>query len=529
MAPRIGKACAVVCLPLALLGGCSDRATQPAASSELATPAILQELRDKAPGPWRLQGAPIVAARPIPIEPASANTPADEPSDDQPIDAPAPDTIDSSNLPSEPASEPVAPIEVPVEPAAEAVTAPDVTPERTVPAAKSEEVAPVADDVTPSAAKPADDEKPADSSVRFVPAESAKPAEVVEQHEEAEPRSRGLRPAVDAPPERTTLPWAVKAPRTSEMVAVMRRASERVHHGFQLAQRGAFYSAKTDFIAALQLVASANDAQRSTRFYGRALVAGLDAMKEAGDFSRHNPREPEIDVARIVAGHKTTVLKNIDTQDMSPVQAAGRYYSYAQEQLTAAAAQELSASMALYGLGKIALATDDARRTLQIERTAQAMTLYQASLMTSPQNFRSANELGVLLAENGNYERARDMLVRSATQAPHAVTLNNLSVVHARLGQAQLAESARQRADELAAAGQLGNAPAVKWIGTEEFARSIPPSDALTPLAAPPRTVASSTPAPAAPPVAAQAPVEAKPAENVARKGSDWLPRPTRR
>ena len=92
------------------------------------------------------------------------------------------------------------------------------------------------------------------------------------------------------------------------------------------------------------------------------------------------------------------------------------------------------------------------------------MTLYQAAVLAEPKNFLAANELGVLLAENGNLARARELLAHSARLYPAAVTLQNLAAVHVRLGEREQADQALAKAMELepgrqnrrAVAGEVG-------------------------------------------------------------------------
>ena len=158
--------------------------------------------------------------------------------------------------------------------------------------------------------------------------------------------------AVEAAESRGELPWAHVPAITTEMVAVVQRADARVRHGFQLAERGALYSARAEFIAGLQIIAQANDAQQNTQLYSKSLTAGIVALKESSEFVRQNAGKPEIEVKRLVAAHKTPVLKNVTAERISPTLAAKRYYDFAQEQLAAAAAQEPTGSMALYGLAQ---------------------------------------------------------------------------------------------------------------------------------------------------------------------------------
>jgi tetratricopeptide (TPR) repeat protein len=291
------------------------------------------------------------------------------------------------------------------------------------------------------------------------------------------------------------------------------RADQRVRRGFQLAGRGALYSARAEFVAALQLIAQANDAQQNTQLYGKALTAGVVALKESADFVRQNTAHPNIDAARIVAGHKTPILKAAPAARLTPMFAAQSYYNFVQEQLAGAAAQDPGSSMALYGLGKIAIASASANKTRQLEYTAQAMALCQAALMADPNNFRAANDLAVLLAENGSLQKARELLIRSVTLSSQAATWQNLAAVHSRLGEEQLAEQARQKALAMPR-GRDPWSTAVEWVDPATFARAVSPSDGLVPE-------------PAANPKAPQAQRDpAEPAKSMAKKGIfDRLPK----
>src|SRR5262249_884659 len=80
------------------------------------------------------------------------------------------------------------------------------------------------------------------------------------------------------------LPRARRRPRNSEMNAVLANADDFTRNGFDLAKRGALYSARARFVQALQLIAQAQDAEQETRLYTKALAAGLTAMKESRDF-----------------------------------------------------------------------------------------------------------------------------------------------------------------------------------------------------------------------------------------------------
>ena len=365
----------------------------------------------------------------------------------------------------------------------------------------------------------------ADSDLTTLPSDEPDAAEYFdnESPEGSEPTDPDIEPipeqrdAEELAPQGTALPWANRGPRTSAMAAVAVQADGRIRHGVRLAERGAFYSARAEFVAALQLIAQASDAQQDTRLYTSSLVSGLTAIREASGFVRSNASNGAIDLKRIIAGHKTPVLKHATADELSSTVAAQKYYTYGQEQLAVAASQEMTASMALFGLGKAAVAGTANQPLRKLEYIAQAMTFYQAALMGAPGNFRAANELGVLLAENGNLPRAREVLIHSVTLSPQAATWLNLQVVHARLGEYQLAERARQQAELLRPAG---SGPVVQWVDADTFARTSPLGDGLTPPSSAAQSAAQTskaTPPPAAP-------------ANMAKKGiSDWLPKNLRR
>jgi tetratricopeptide (TPR) repeat protein len=317
--------------------------------------------------------------------------------------------------------------------------------------------------------------------------------------------------------EYTKLPWADPSRRSPELVAELKRADERVLHGYELASRGAVYAARAEFIAALRIIAQAHDNQDGTRRYSRAAAAGLTALKEAKDFIRTSSTLREVEISSMLVAHSTPVLKDSDTSDMPPIAAARCYYTYAQEQLAAAVGQEICGSMALYAMGKVAvMSAKDSGPT--VESSGQAMALYRASLIAYPKNFRAANELGVLLAEHGQYELARDLLIRSVVISPQATTWRNLASIHGRIGEHQLAERAKQRALAMQRQGRdLASTPAVQWVDPTVFASTSSPTETL-PVA----------PAPQAPPAANTAKAagddaEESPAKVAKNPFTDWL------
>jgi tetratricopeptide (TPR) repeat protein len=500
-------ACALLLAPVAAAAGCG--AKQPAPPADPA-PLVLAELQQASPGPWRRGMTQRVAA-------ASLERPAIE------IYS-APAVLDpaeigelqgrmngaAEQLPAETELEGMS--QLPVgEPQGDSLQSDPLA----APAGPSDGASdqPMLVDPNPAAtAPPATDtleQGAAGGQPRTLDGMLAPPALTIE---------RLPTTVAPLPEERGTLPWAAAGARSPEMLAVLEQAEQRLREGFRLAERNAMYLARAEFVAALELIAEANDLQRGTQFYTESLVAGLAALEESHDFVRPRPIGKQLDIERLVSGHRTQILVGEDFASISPLVAARRYYSYAQEQLAGAAAGEPRSSIALYGLGKVVTTTSHDSPASRMQNTAQAMVLHQAALMADRANFRAANEMGVLLARNGDLPHARDLFLHSVRLSPHPSTFRNLAVVHTRLGEQDLARRASEQALALERAGHRRAGPAVQWVDPVTFAGSTPP---ITDAAMPP--VAQSQPN------AAPAAETKQPPVSTARKSSDWLPWKARR
>ncbi len=141
------------------------------------------------------------------------------------------------------------------------------------------------------------------------------------------------------------------------------------------------------------------------------------------------------------------------------------------------------------------------------------MVLYQSALMADGANFRAANELGVVLAENGDWVHARNLFAHSVRISPHPATLRNLAIVHAKLGETQLAEQAMHQSLAMERAGHRRNGPSVQWVDPVTFASSAPASDAVLPPVA-------QSPAGAAPVPGSTAPEAA----TAGKERGSWFP-----
>jgi len=270
-------------------------------------------------------------------------------------------------------------------------------------------------------------------------------------------------------------------PRSPELDAVARQADAQTAHGFELAQRGAIYSARAEFIAALHTIAAALDSTNCGNNHDRMLAAGLQALDESDDFASHGAStESDADVSRIVAGHQTAALKGVSLTGLNCTAAMSRYLTFAQEQLAGCTAGIPAGSAALYGLGKIYRVPESMHGPADATHGAKAVALHQAALLVDNRNYRAANELGVLLAKFGRLPEARAALLHSVSISSQPTTWQNLAAVHQMLGESDLA--ARAHLESTVAAARLnGNGGAsgrslyaVQWLDPAAFAATTP-------------------------------------------------------
>lgn len=282
----------------------------------------------------------------------------------------------------------------------------------------------------------------------------------------ARPNAATLLPTAAAPP-----------PRSPQMNVVALEAARHVRTGFGLAERGAYFAARSEFVQSLRLLSQALDVQNRTARHSQSLAAGMRALDEAEDFAPRGSRlEADLDLPMLIAGHRTPVLKEANVKELSPLIAQQRYYSYAQEQLGIAAAGEPAGSMALHGLGKFhgVIASQPAPSIFAAE--PKALVYQQAALLTDSRNYLAANELAVLLAKNGYLQSARTLLQRSVAGSPQPTAWHNLSVVHRYLGEKQLSALAEQEsaaaAERLASKNNGATSQQIRWVDPQTFAAS---------------------------------------------------------
>lgn len=252
-----------------------------------------------------------------------------------------------------------------------------------------------------------------------------------------------------------------------------------VQRGSNLARRGAFFAARTEFIQVLRRVAQAKDAAAGTDEFSVALAAGLRAMDEAEDFiPRGAQLEGELNLRSVASAHRTPVLRD-NPEIALPHEAVARYHKFAQERLALASYDEQAGSMALYGLGKV-YANLAERRDDDVQCVRGAMTMYSAALDACPSNNLAANELGVLLCRTGHPTEAIHNFQRAIDVAPTATAYHNLAVAQQRLSltaesAANELESQRLAAIERAT-GAVSRRAGVEWVTPDVLARVSQPA-----------------------------------------------------
>ncbi len=251
-----------------------------------------------------------------------------------------------------------------------------------------------------------------------------------------------------------------------------------IDRGYELASRGASFSARAEFLRALRMITQVLDTTESSTRHSQALARALRAMQEAEDFAADRAgilEQP--DMRQVVTGHRTQLIRPDEAASLTPLAAMQRYFTYARAELTQAVAKVPLAAEPLFALGKMQpLMNDDGEATASL-KTARALVYYQVALEADPSHARAANELGVMLARIGRWEEARELLRQAALATGAREIWNNLAAVHDKLGEQRLAELARAEAGRSSAHAQATPAttrPLVQWVDDSAFRTARP-------------------------------------------------------
>jgi tetratricopeptide (TPR) repeat protein len=265
-------------------------------------------------------------------------------------------------------------------------------------------------------------------------------------------------------------------PASTELSAQLLPAVQR---GTGLAERGALFAARTEFIQVLRRLSQGKDAAANSDEHSRALAAGLRALDEAEDFVPAGVQlEAEMNVRAIASSHRTPALPT-EGDNVTPFEAAALYHRFAQEQLARVAAGERAGSMALYGLGRVH-ARLAAQSDADVEQTRTATTMYAAALDACPDNHLAANELGVLICRAGRPQEAVRLFQRAIDVSPSATAYHNLAMAQRRSGMHGESTANEQESQRLAAwersQGDISRRAGVRWVATEDLARVSQPN-----------------------------------------------------
>ena len=258
--------------------------------------------------------------------------------------------------------------------------------------------------------------------------------------------------------------------------SVAHKAVHNIEYGKSLSRRGAAFAARQEFYSSLRILAQAHDTQAGGTAYTRALRDAIIALKEAEDFIVSDTEtQIGMNVGAVVEGHSTKLIPVAEAANTTAIGAMQRYFAFASTQLRVASGQNPVAAEALYCLGKLHTVQAKFGANASKLDIAKSIVFHQAAIASDQTNFRSANELGVLMANSGRFQESQDMLKRSLQikQLPQA--WQNLAVVHQRAGQPQLAQLAQR---EFLIATRQNSTDAsqntIRWVNPEKFNQGTP-------------------------------------------------------
>ena len=140
--------------------------------------------------------------------------------------------------------------------------------------------------------------------------------------------------------------------RASRELAV-RRAQENIRYGLELGSRQAIYSAQSEFLQALRLIARDLDTASATHGHEAALEAGWQALETLESPKPIDMQAQTFPAADPATSHAPPTGAGALPSDAPTFRAMQRQLCYAQERLAYGGGHEPAASMALYALSLI--------------------------------------------------------------------------------------------------------------------------------------------------------------------------------
>ena len=260
--------------------------------------------------------------------------------------------------------------------------------------------------------------------------------------------------------------------RASISPSVRQKIQQHLSYGHALAKKGSTYSATSEFMQGLKLISQYWDQHAGTTEYSRALERGFVALKEAEDFvvkesdARHftNPKT-------LIKAHRSKVISAEKSKDLPAIDVLRRYMKFSQTNLIDGCGGTLLASELYYALGKLHLTLSNFNRDREVNKI-RAIVLFRTALAANPKNGLAANELAVILVQNGHWETAKRLLTSSLRESPTPVAWKNLAQIHNNLNEPELAQFAMEEFQRISQTPtQQRN---VQWVSPEYFRQSQP-------------------------------------------------------
>ncbi|HMO15231.1 MAG TPA: hypothetical protein PKD64_13940 [Pirellulaceae bacterium] len=259
--------------------------------------------------------------------------------------------------------------------------------------------------------------------------------------------------------------------------ALFQQITEKIEYGRTLARRGATYAARDEFLAALRLICDTFDQQAGSRQFSVALLEGLTALEEADEYAlRESSSQIILDLSRVARGHRTQVIAPEEWERITPQKAMQRYYEYAESRLINACGRHPIASEAFYALGKSFSAPAQLDGSLASSHLLRSIIMFRVAAQINANDYKSRNELAVLLAGSGRFEDAKLQLLASLRIQPTPAAWYNLHQVHQKLGEVQLAELAMREYTNANERLRMADvSPVVRWVSPQQMNDLAPP------------------------------------------------------
>ena len=217
-------------------------------------------------------------------------------------------------------------------------------------------------------------------------------------------------------PPAATLMSAVHANKLRELSQTqLKQSADRL-------RRGATHSAKQLATQALQNIVAIRDLQDGGNAHAAQLESAFIAIRESADFGGKFGAINHGSLKRLVAVHKTDVLKGKDLSNVSALQAMDDYLAAAHDQLVFATGSIRAASDALVLLGRV----EQQMSSSSTQNSAVAVTLQSAAVSSDNTNAIAFYDLGTNLLRQGLPTQAKRALQRSVDLSPNRRAYENL-------------------------------------------------------------------------------------------------------